>query len=313
MPRRPIAPGPAPPSRLGSLLRHRRGQLGLSVRETARRAGISPSYLVSLEQGRNPSTGRAPIPTPPVIAAIGRVLGIELAALLDVTGAPAPRSGHVLLYQTGAAALPALDGARRICAGRVDAWIEVAAARMPKGGPADDVALSTRGPLGLVPSRPPRYEPGRALEALGEVLAETPPRWHGSRIGLLFGANSALLRSAGNPAALITGEATWEGDVAATCRATLGAEPAANVCVYRDADILALAGRIDPLSAVVSLVGSHPHVGVQHPDGSLVTGPAAVETILAAARPPAIGADTWASLARAAASGFARAPSAAVA
>src|SRR5919197_6535256 len=95
------APRPAPPSGLGGILRRPREQLGLSTREAARRIGISPSYLVALEQGRNPSTGRPPVPSPPILAAIGRVLEIELATLLDASGVPTSTSSHLLLYQTG--------------------------------------------------------------------------------------------------------------------------------------------------------------------------------------------------------------------
>ena len=86
---------------LGDMLRQRRDRLGLSMRETARRIGISPSYLVALEQGRNPSTGRPPVPSPKLLVALGRVLEIDLTALLDTVGAAPSPSVHLLLYQTG--------------------------------------------------------------------------------------------------------------------------------------------------------------------------------------------------------------------
>src|SRR5688572_33136260 len=93
--------GCSSPGNLGGILRRRRAQLGLSMREAARRIGISPSYLVALEQGRNPSTGRAPVPSPPILAAIGRVLDVDLATLLDASGVPTSSSSHLPLYQTG--------------------------------------------------------------------------------------------------------------------------------------------------------------------------------------------------------------------
>src|SRR6185312_2427798 len=102
-----------PPSGLGGILRRRREQLGLSMRETARRIGISPSYLVALEQGRNPSTGRAPIASPPILAAIGRVLDLELGTLLDASGAPTSPSPHLLLYLIGAGDPSPLEASRR--------------------------------------------------------------------------------------------------------------------------------------------------------------------------------------------------------
>jgi transcriptional regulator with XRE-family HTH domain len=272
------------------------------MREAARRIGISPSYLAALEQGRNPSTGRAPVPSPPILAAIARVLGIELATLLDASVAPTSPSAHLLLYQTGARHQSPLEAARRLFAGRVDAWIEIVDPRRSDDTDSlpDDVLVRRRRPLisaGI-------FETERALGALSGVLAEATPR---SRLGIIFGANSALLRSIENPPALLESETAWEPEVAARFRAALGVEPAANVCVYREADIQELAAHLDPLATVVSLVQTHPHVAVQRPSDAVTTGPAAIETILAAARPAGVSSETWESLARAAAVGLARA------
>jgi transcriptional regulator with XRE-family HTH domain len=260
------------------MLRVRRERLGLSMRETARRIGISPGYLVALEHGRNPSTGRPPMPSPPILASIGQVLGIELATLLDVAGAPTARSAHLLLYQTGPEQLSALDGARRAFAGRVDAWLEVVAPRS--------------------------HESERTPAALAEIVATAD--WRADRrVGLIFGAGSNPLRSARSPEALLRSEATWEDDVAAACRPAFGAGPAANVCVYREADVRGLA-RVDPLTTALGLIQTHPHVALQDPSGAVTTGPAAVEAILVGVRPAGIGAESWAALATAAGVGFQR-------
>jgi hypothetical protein len=120
----------------------------------------------------------------------------------------------------------------------------------------------------------------------------------------VFGASSVVLRSVENPAALLESEESWEEDVAATFRETLGTEPVANVCVYREADIEELAQRLDPLGSVLALVETHPHVAVEEASGAVTTGPAAIETILAAARPAGVSSGTWRSLARAAAVGL---------
>jgi transcriptional regulator with XRE-family HTH domain len=304
----PPAPRQSSPGRLGGILRRRREQLGLSMREAARRIGISPSYFVALEQGRNPSTGRAPVPSPPILAAIGRVLDIELATLLDASGAPRSSSVHLLLYQTGTGHQSPLEAARGLFAGRVDAWIEVVD---PRGSddaetaPAD-VLIRRRRPLISARSGSLVFETPLALAALSDVLAEAPRLDPRPRIGIVFGANSAVLRSIENPPALLESETTWEHDVGAEFRAVLGVEPAGNVCVYREADIQELAGRLDPLATVLSLIQTHPHVAVQEGSGAVTIGPAAIETMLAAARPPAVSSETWESLARAAAVGLAR-------
>jgi transcriptional regulator with XRE-family HTH domain len=283
----------------GGLVRRRRERLGLSLREAARRIGISPSYLVAIERGRNPSTGRAPVPSPPVLAAIGRELDLELAALLDAAGAATSPSVHVLLYQAGPGHRSPLDALRRLFADRVDSWIEIADPRLPADAePPPDVLVRRR----RAGETPGTWETDRVLDGLSDLLAEVPRTATSPRLGLVFGSSSALLRSVENPSAVLESEETWEDDV----RAAVGAEPAANVCVYREADIQELSSRLDPLATVLSLVETHPHVVVDDGSGALLTGAAAIETILAAARPAGVSSGTWQALARAAAAGLAR-------
>ena len=267
-------------NRLGPALRRRRDELQLSLRETARRIGISPGYLVALEHGRNPSTGRAPMPSPPILAAIGRVLGVDLATLLDLAGVPSPHHAHLLLYQTGSASRSPAAAARHLFAGRVDSWIEIA--------------------------EPRRHDPEQRLAALADALAAAPRSGGRPRLGMLFGARSSVLRSIADPAALLATEATWEHDVAAVCRAATGSDPAANVCAYRDADIRERADHLDTLALTLGLVRTHPRVAVEDRDGTVVTGSQAIEAILQRARPAGISSSTWAALAAAAAAGLNR-------
>jgi transcriptional regulator with XRE-family HTH domain len=295
-------------SGFGGIVRRRRQQLGLSMREAARRIGISPSYLVALERGRNPSTGRAPQPSVPILAAIGRVLEIELATLLNASGAPTSSSAHLLLYQTGAGLRSPLEAARRLFADQVDAWIEIGDPRRSDDAESqpDDVLLRKRGPLISARSGASLFETALTLAALSDVLVEAPRSRPPRRLGIVFGANSAVLRSIENPPALLGSETTWERDVGVEFRAALGVEPAANVCVYREADIQELAARLDPLATVLSLVQTHPLVAVEDGTGTVTTGPAAIETILAGARPAGVSSQTWESLSRVAAVGLAR-------
>jgi transcriptional regulator with XRE-family HTH domain len=292
---------------LGGILRSRRNQLSLSMREVARRVGIVPSYLHALERGRNPSTGGVPVPSPPILSGLARVLDVDIATLLDACAAPASRSVHLLLYQTGPGHQSPVDAARRLFTGHVDAWIEIVDPRRSEDPASEnDVLIRKRGPLGSLAAGSRVFESSRLLAELSDVIGEAQPIIAGRRLGMIFGANSALLRTIENPPALLESEATWERDVAAECRAGLGVEANANVCVYRQNDLDELAGRLDPLAAVLRLIDTHPHVAVQEPGGHLTTGPAATELILAAARPPGVSAGTWESLARVAAVGLMR-------
>jgi transcriptional regulator with XRE-family HTH domain len=290
------------------MLRRRREQVGFSLREAARRIGISPSYLVAIEQGRNPSTGRPPVPSPPILASIGRILDIELATLLDASGAPTFPSAHLLLYQAGTEHRSPLEAAGSLFADQVDAWIEIVDPRRSDDAqsPAEDVLIRKRGPLGWVPFGPRVFDAPRILAALSDVLAEIPRSSRQPRLGIIFGANSMVLRSIESPLAMLESEATWEDDVGVAFRAARGVEPGASVCVYHEADIQELAGRIDPLATVLGLIRTHPRVGVQDGSGALTTGPAAIEMILAAARPAGVSSKTWESLGRAAAIGLER-------
>lgn len=258
---------------IGELLKSRRMELELSLRFVAREAGISPSYLVALEQGRNPTTGRPPMPSPRVLAALGRVLGIGRTTLLELA-APQPASPHVLLYQTGARPGSPADAARLLFADAVDRWLEVP----PPGGTGLQAALE-------------------------ESLVSHRDASGASRLGLIFGARPRYRRG-GDLAADIEREATWEEDVATICRHTLGVEPVANVCVYREADICRRDDP-DPLTSALELVRTHPVVAVQGSATGVVTGPRAVERVLGGVAPPTTDHDTWRELVRVAAIGLA--------
>ena len=241
------------------------------MREAARQIGISPAYLVEIEHGRNPSTGRAPVPSPTVLRGIERALGIDMATLLDLTGAAPARSAHALLFQAGRPRRPTRAAAGHAARAAVDTWLEI-------GG---------------------QPTPGAALRAVtGRLRAEAAPK---RRVGLIFTQSGAGLRAAAP--AIVASERTWEEDVAATCRTAAGIEPAANVCVYREAD---LRDAPEPVQVALDLIRAHPRVAAQDPRGRVTTGPAAIAAILAAVRPAGIDGETWASLSAAAALGLHR-------
>ena len=104
---------------------------------------------------------------------------------------------------------------------------------------------------------------------------------------------------------LLESEATWESDVADLCRRMLGAEPVANVCVYRASEIRRRGGRPDRLTSALELIRAHPVVAVQGPGGSVTTGRAAIEAMLLGVAPTGTSVDAWRAVARAAAVGLA--------
>jgi transcriptional regulator with XRE-family HTH domain len=251
-------------SELATVLRRRRETAGLSLRETAGLIGISPAYLVALEQGRNPSTGRPPAPSPRVLAGIGAALGIAPDALLRLAVAPGT-GAHVLLVRAADTRRPVAAAAGRAAGREVAVWLELAAARAGDVGPA----LAAAG----------------AGRTAGDV-------------GLIFGAGANPFQR-DEPAAVLARERTWEADVSTA----LGAAPAANVCVYRLSDLHDLADP-EPLDAVLALVAAHPRVALEDDRAAICTGPAAIEGILRSFRPPSIGDSAWRSLTAAAALGL---------
>jgi transcriptional regulator with XRE-family HTH domain len=240
----------------------------------ARAADISPSYLVALEQGRNPTTGRPSSPSPPVLAALGQVLGIGRSALFELA-APPSRSPHVLLYQAGPRPASPGAAARRLFGAAVDGWIEVARPSAPE----------------------------RILAELEALLVDRRPAAGPPRLGLIFGAVARPRRR--DLPSLIAAEATWEADVAAVCRRVLGAAPVANVCVYREREMRHRAGGADPLASALELVRTHPLVAVSDSRAGVATGSAAIERILTGLAPAETDSGTWRELAHAAAIGLA--------
>ncbi len=72
-------------SRLAELLRTAREQLGLSVREVAKRSGVVNSNIVRLEQGAIPN------PRPETLKAIADVLDLDLADVFASIGYVQPK------------------------------------------------------------------------------------------------------------------------------------------------------------------------------------------------------------------------------
>lgn len=278
---------------LGDLIRDRRLDRGLSLRALAREAGCSPSYLGAIELGRNPATGRAPEPSLRILAALGRVLDLDLAALATAGAPPVAHAAHALLYVMRSGPVDVLDHVARLHAATTERWVYVPDPREPPAGD-DRVALHCRWPLGADPYPDRLLEPGRVLGALERELRAGGRL--GPGLGLAIADCSAVMRWVSNPEAEIAFEAHWADDAAGVFRSALGEAPTANVCVYHHDDIEALAPAVDPLGVALTLLREHTAVAVVRADGRVDTGAAAVRTLLQSARPAGIATEIWAEL-----------------
>ena len=73
---------------VGERLRERRRALGLTLKEAAQNAGISTSYLSSIETGRS-------VPSLPILARVVGVLGLSLNEVLRNVGQTVLRTGRL--------------------------------------------------------------------------------------------------------------------------------------------------------------------------------------------------------------------------
>ena len=79
---------------VGERLRERRRALGLTLKEAAHEAGISTSYLSSIEIGRS-------VPSLPILARVVGVLGLSLHEVLRDVGRTVVRTGRLETGEPG--------------------------------------------------------------------------------------------------------------------------------------------------------------------------------------------------------------------
>lgn len=72
-------------NQLGTLLKARREQLGLSTRALGKKAGVNDSTVVRLEQGSRTN------PRPAILAKLSQALGLSLADLYSIVGYAVPQ------------------------------------------------------------------------------------------------------------------------------------------------------------------------------------------------------------------------------
>lgn len=293
---------------LGWMLRKRRLEMGLSMRKLAAEAGVSPSYLGSLETAKNPATGRPAAPSLRILAPILEALNLDLSDIVQSaaysTDSQAPDSQHSLLYVLGLPPADLLDQATQISSADVDHWFYVTDWRHPECDEGRAVGarvthIRWRGGEDPYPDRNLRLE--RVIDKLEMELSEHAGAVSASdRVGLVIADCSAAMRTVDNPSSEIEYEKEWARRVPEVFQRALGRSPVANVCVYLHQDLEVLGLNIDLLSSLISLVRDH-DVVTTLVDGQLSRGPAAAEQVLRSIQPGGISSTAWKQLSSAAA------------
>jgi len=295
---------------VGDVLRARRAELGLSMRAVARAAGVSPSYLGAVEAGRNPATGRAPVPSVRVLARLAVVLSVDLASLLAAVGVEAASAGapHTLLYVLASRPVDVVEHVARLHGDTTERWVVIPDPRdpPPAAGLDERVLVRCSWPLGADPYPDRVLDPQRVVDALERSLRDAASAAGSARVGLVIADCSAVMRWVTNPETEVAFESRWVDDVEHVFAATLRRPPTANVCVYHHDDIEALALQADPLAIGLGLLRAHTTVAAVDPAGEMRTGAPAARLVLGALKPAGVATQTWADLCGAAAAGLVR-------
>jgi len=288
---------------IANSVRERRCALGLSVRQLAQRAELSPSYVSAIELGKNPSTGRPTAPSKRVLESLGKALGIRLTALGEASNRlPSVGSGndHTLVYVLGGRRTDILPQLRMLYGNQVEHWVYVNDPRshLSADGEAESERDTTRitWPFGSAVYPDEFLVPGRIPNALSKELARSRPMLESKDVGFVIGDCSAVMRWVVNPETSVEYETIWPTKICSSFDNVLGCYPAATVCVYNHSDIEAIANRIDILETVLGLINAHGSViSIDSSDKTEVGGRAA-SAILSQVRPPAVSVNAWSPL-----------------
>ena len=282
----------------------------MSVRGLASKAGVSPAYVTAIELGRNPTTGRPPVPSIRVVAQLSSALELDFARVIATIGAVGADVGgaeeHVLLYCIGERGRDILGAIDRLFGGSVDHWLYIADPR--EGALCTLAARATvcRWNLGTFPYDHSHLDPRKILDALDLEVGRLAPTHIGERVGLAIADCSAVMRWVQNAEAEVEFERTWHGHTQRIWRERLDGFPAIDVCVYQHADIDAIGLNIDQVSTALDLVRVHDRIVVLDQEGDVMTGAPAIRRILELVRPSGISTAAWSDIGAAAAESLAK-------
>lgn len=278
------------PAGFARVLAGLRAEQGMSTRSLSARAGVSQSYVVSLERARSAATRRAapPTPTVEVVTRLATALGVDPGDLFAAS--IRRRSRHVLLAVDDGD-VSALDRAaaaiRRLeHADPVDEWVWA-------GSAADgDVGVEHRHrriDLRRSGARGARhYDPNAIRRSLRDELHSIGGDMDGAALGLVFAETSDVLAALATPDVLLEFEYQWAETVTAASD-RVGAHAVVNVCVYDPAVLATLPA---PVDAALSLLRSHDEAWAAWGD-ELVVGDEAAVHLLGRLRPADVGNDQW--------------------
>lgn len=293
----------------GAAVRQRRKALHLSLRELAQRVGLSPSYLSSIELGRNPTTGRPPQPSAGAVDQLCAVLGLDRSTVLTGPadhGACHSGCEHVLLYRLDERRDGLEAVVRRLGGETVSQWLCIVdPATDPRPG---DGFHSWTWPFRAMPYPSEYLETRRIVEALAAEARTRRDVLQGRSYGVAIADCSAVMRWVVNPDAEVEFEDEWCTESSAALAAEVGHEPGINICVYHQLDFEAMAQRLDRLTMLLRLFESHGRIVALHADGALVEGREAVAAILHENRPPSVSSTAWRTIAGAVAAQMGEGP-----
>jgi len=293
----------------GRRVRERRQALGLSVRQLAERANLSPSYISAIEVGKNPSTGRPTVPSRRVLESLSKALGLTLAGF-GGTHSDAPAShavhDHTLIYTLGNRRGDALPVARRLYGESVSHWICICDPRnttpmFPDDAVSEPDVTRITWPFGSSVYPDEFLVPDRIPQGLAQELEINRNALSDEDVGVIIEDCSAVMRWMVNPESEVEYETVWPEKVCRCFHDALGTEPAANICVYNHADIEPLSHRIDVLNTILDLIQTHESLVCVDTDDRLEVGNRAATRILSEVRPAGVSVNAWHALATASA------------
>lgn len=287
----------------GEAVRQQRKLQRLSLRALAQSVGLSASYLSSIECGRNPTTGRPPQPSVGAVDRLCELLKLDRAAIFS-HGAHRHdhHSGceHVLLYRLDERRDGLHEISQRMTGGTVAHWLCIVDPNTEAEPTEGFHAWSWPYRSGPYPGD--YLEVERIVDALASRAVGLKDRVGSDSYGVIIADCSSVMRWVVNPDAEVDYEEEWCQRSGDALSATLGSEPAVNMCVYHQRDFEAMSQRLDRLNSVLRLIDTHERVAAVLQDGTVVEGSQAVFEILRENRPDSVSSAAWRTISAALAS-----------